>query len=135
LLGLHRSIDLTRTLRTVSFAGSVPFVLIKRKGWRSYKWEEVMSIPSHPHISPWHLMQKYVAMTSHLVPPGSPVFVGLPASGKKGKPLCSSTIGGLTRRLLQKHQVPPQWGAHSTRGAGVLFLKNWVCPVNRFVKL
>ena len=52
LIGLHRSVDLARLQRCVSLVGSTPFVLIRRKGWRTPKWEQVLSLPSLPSVSP-----------------------------------------------------------------------------------
>ena len=40
LLQLHRSVDLARTLRNVAFAQGSPFLQVKRKGWKTYKWEK-----------------------------------------------------------------------------------------------
>ena len=70
ILGLHRSIDMARTLRCVSVHDGIPHVLVKRKGWKEFKWEQILSLPAFPHISPWHLMQTYVAQTTHEGTPG-----------------------------------------------------------------
>ena len=72
LLMLHRGIDLSRVLRTVSVLGGRPFMKIQRKGWKAHQWEEILSIPETKIISPWHLVQEYVARTSGKVPPGGP---------------------------------------------------------------
>ena len=60
LLCLHRGIDLARTVRTVSFVGARPFVLLQRKGWTKPRWEELLVLDSCPILSPWHLMRAYV---------------------------------------------------------------------------
>ena len=44
LLHLHRSIDLCRTLRTVSLQGDKMFILVRRKGMLAAQWEEVMKM-------------------------------------------------------------------------------------------
>ena len=124
LLCLHRSIDLSRLLRTVSVVNGTPFMLIQRKGWKTHKWEEIISISSAPSISPWHLIKKYVELTSNLVPPGSPLLITL---RKTFKPLSSNAIGSLTKRLMTQYGIPPGvWGAHSTRGLGFSSTRNWV---------
>ena len=98
-----------------------PFMLIRRKGWKVPKWEQIISIPEAPSISPWHLIQKYVELTSVDVPPGSPLLVSLK---RPFKPLSANTVGSLTKEILSKYGIPTQvWGAHSTRGAGVLLYK------------
>ena len=72
LLSLYRGVDLARTQRTLSFIGADrPFLLVQRKGWQRPRWEEVLSLPSAPQISPWHLISEYVARTSAVVPGGA----------------------------------------------------------------
>ena len=66
LLCLYRSIDLARLQRTISIVGDRPFVMVQRKGWAQPKWEEILSLPRLQNISPWHLLQSYVARTSGL---------------------------------------------------------------------
>ena len=75
LLQLCRGIDLANILRTVSFVQNRPFIRIKRKGWRTHRWEEVISLEGSPPISPWHLLQEYVARTTGQSPPGGPVYI------------------------------------------------------------
>ena len=121
LLLLHRSVDLSRVLRTTSMVGDSPFLMIQRKGWRQHKWEKILSLPSLPHISPWHLIVQYVNKTQFMAKPGTPLLLSLhhPFS-----PLSSNAIASLTKKLLTKHGIYPSlWGAHSTRGAAVLFLQ------------
>ena len=77
LFCLHRSIDLCRTLRSVSIVGETPFIQIKRKGWKTFKWEQLVSIPSLPHLSPWHLIQQYVAQTAHQGKEGGPLLLAI----------------------------------------------------------
>jgi len=74
LLLLHRSIDLSRVLRTTSMVEDTPFLMIKRKGWQQHKWEKILALPTMPHISPWHLIVQYVRKTSYMAKPGYPYF-------------------------------------------------------------
>ena len=120
LLALHRGIDLARTVRTISQVGSDFFILLRRKGWKNQKWEQIIKLDSDQNISPWHLLQEYVKRTSSHVQPGSPLLWSL--EGKK--PLSSNTINSITKHFMQKMGIPTtHWQAHSTRGAGVLFYK------------
>ena len=64
LLHLFRSDDLAQTLRSISFVGTTPYILVKRKGAKTYKWEALMDPPSLPHLSPWRAVQAYVEATS-----------------------------------------------------------------------
>ena len=119
LFGLHRSIDLARLDRKVSFVNRRPFVVIHRKGWPAPRWEEVLCF-SDRSLSPWHLLQRYVFLTSQ-VPKGCLVLRALKASFE---PLTSDRIDSLTRTLLKKLGVPTGFsGPHSTGGAGVQFWK------------
>ena len=52
LLGLFRSVDLSRLLRSVSVVDGYPFVLVQRKGSPVPKWEEIIQLPSSPSICP-----------------------------------------------------------------------------------
>ena len=98
-----------------------PFILVQRKGWLYHKWEQVVSLPTYPNISPWHLLQHYVAKTCQQGPPGGPLFLSLQPPYK---PLTANAINSLTRTLLASYGVPMSvYGAHSTRGAGVSFYK------------
>ena len=120
LLSLHRSVDLSRTLRTASTMNQNFFVLVKRKGWTSYRWEEVPQVSGEPDICPVTIMKRYVSVTSGQGPPGGHLFLSLVPPYK---PLTANTLGSLTKRLLTQHGIPPEWGPHSTRGAGVLMYK------------
>ena len=72
-------------------------------------------------MSPWHLLERYVYLTSALVPQGSLVFRALSAPYSA---LSADRIASLTKRLLEYFGVYTQfWGPHSTRGAGVQFYK------------
>jgi hypothetical protein len=120
LLALHRGVDLSRTSRTISTVGPDCFVLIRRKGWKTEKWEQVLKISERPQISPFHLMLEYVRRTAHCVPQGGALLYSL--DGKK--PLSSNRINSITKEFLSHHGIPTShWQAHSTRGAGVLFYK------------
>ena len=119
---LCRNIDLERMYITISMVGNKCFVLIQRKGWLKPQWEAVVQIPEIPQICPWTLLQKYVAMTSHLVTQGSPVFISL---GPPIVPLKANSIGSLTRNGLTALGIDTTvWKPHSTRGAGVTMMKN-----------
>ena len=119
LLGLYRSVDLAQVYRQVSWAGEKPFVLVKRKGWRAPRWEQVMVLED-VHLSPWHLLCQYVKLTCHL-PKGSLLLRSLLAPFS---PIGPDRVASLTRKLLQDLGVPMDfWGPHSTRGAGVQFFK------------
>ena len=122
LLCLYRSIDLARLSRNISILNSkCPFVKIRRKGWKIEKWEKVISIPSLPHISPWHLMLAYVKRTSKQGRPGGPLLLTLE---KPTRPLSAGSVASITKRGLSKFGIDCKvWGAHSTRGAGVAFYK------------
>ena len=121
LLCLYRSSDLSSLRRCISVLQSCPFIQIKRKGQKIYKWERVVSLPQCPQISPFHLIKEYVALTHHLGRPGGPVLLSLsPPYG----PLTADTVGSITKIFLQDMGISPQvWGPHSTRGAGVGLMK------------
>ena len=72
LLALHRGIDLSRTLRAMSEVDGKFFVLIRRKGWRNFKWEQVIALPQAQSISHFHLMLHYVQMTKMHMAQGDP---------------------------------------------------------------
>ena len=77
LFALYRSMELARLYRNISFVPGVPFVLVQRKGWPHKRWEEVLVMPDHPALSPWHLLKAYVALTSAHCPAGSEVLRAL----------------------------------------------------------
>jgi hypothetical protein len=122
LLALHRGVDLSRVVRTVSMVQGQPYILLKRKGWKTFKWEQVISLPQHPGISPWHLLQAYVQATQGHCDPGGPFLLQLTPPYR---PLTANTVNSITKKLLLNLGVPMSvWGAHSTRGAGVSFYKS-----------
>ena len=120
ILCLHRSVDLSRVLRTVSLFEKRPFILIRRKGWTMYRWEEIPQVPECPAVCPWTVLQKYVTLTAGQAPAGGPLFVALQPPFK---PLTANSLGSLTKKIMCKFGIPPEWGPHSTRGAGVTFYK------------
>ena len=74
---LMRSIDCARIKRTISFIDNRPFILVKRKGWSDFRWEELLSLPHLPTLSPWHLLLTYVNLTDLQASPGDPLFLNL----------------------------------------------------------
>ena len=120
LVQLARSVDLQRTFRKVCLIDKQPFVWIRRKGWPLPRWEEVVSLEGLPTCSPWHLLCHYVHLTREFVAPGSPVLI---STCPPYKPLQANTLGSITKRLLFPLGISGGWGAHSTRGAGVLMYK------------
>ena len=116
---LYRFIDLQRAYRTVSRIGDVLYIKVRRKGWDTFHFEKVLSIPNLPEVSPSHLLVHYVQLTAS-APEDSPVLLSL--SGDR-KPVSADTIGGITRRALTKYGVPSAaWGTHATRGAAIKLL-------------
>ena len=121
LLCLYRSSDLANIKRVVSVMGHVPYIKIRRKGQRVFKWERVVSLDFSPQISPFHLIQKYVALTRGQVCPGGPLLLTLKPPFKG---LSADAVGSVTRGALEFFGVPSSvWGPHSTRGAGVGLMK------------
>ena len=113
-LMLCRNVDLERMYITISMVGNKHFVLIQRKGWIKPQWEAMVQVPEIPQICPWTLLKKYVAMTSHLMAQGGPVFISL---GTPIVPLKANSIGGLTRNGLNALGIDTKvWKPHSTRG-------------------
>jgi hypothetical protein len=121
LLALHRGVDLARTQRTLSMVDNKVFIFLRRKGWVSPKWEQILKFDEIPSLSPFHVMKAYVEKTAKFAPPGGPLLWSL--DGKK--PLTSNTVNSLTKHFLKKFGVPvDHWKAHSTRGAGVFMYKS-----------
>ena len=121
LITLHRGVDLSRLQRVVSMVNGRPFMLVQRKGWKSKRWEQIISLPLCPQLSPWHLIKAYVSMTKAQASPGGYLLLSLAAPWK---PLTANTVNSITKQLLKKYGVNTAfWGAHSTRGAGVSFYK------------
>ena len=66
-------------------------------------------------------MQHYVALTRTHVGVGGPLLVSLKPPFKGLSP---NAVASITKRILLAHGVDTSvWGAHSTRGAGVLLYK------------
>ena len=136
LCQLYRSIDLARTVRTLSFCNGKCYVLTKRKNAKNYSWETVIDNHLPKGVNPRQLLTSYVEKTAHYGKKGGPLLLGLV---KPYVPLSSNTIGSLTRGILHKHGIPIQeFGPHSTRGAGVAMYKNLglsseaVCEVGKW---
>ena len=122
LLGLFRSIDLERWYRKLSFIDQVPFIWVQRKGWPAARWEQLLCMPERPDLCPLTLLKAYVNLTKGHCATSSQVLITLKSPFKALK---VDTIGSITKRILSKNGIPPQfWGAHSTRGAGVTMYKN-----------
>ena len=121
LLCLFRSVDLSNALRTVSVRDGVPYILIKRKGARTHRWERVVCLPEAENISPWHLIMRYVRMTVGHGKPGGPLLLSLK---KPYVGLTADRVGSLTRQALGLLGINTTvYGPHSTRGAGVSLYK------------
>jgi len=74
-----------------------------------------------PQISPFHLLQEYVALTKKYQKPGGPLLLTLKAPFR---PIKSDTIGSVTKNFLENFGIPSRvWGPHSTRGAGVKLMR------------
>ena len=106
LLCLYRSVDLAHIKRTVCVLGGVPFIKIKRKVQKFFKWERVLSIPGCPQISPFHLMQAYVALTKDKIAPGGGLLLALKPPYK---PISADTVGSITKSALQAWGLPSQF--------------------------
>ena len=101
--------------------GYTYIVSTQRKTWYYPRWEEAMFLTQSPSISPLHLLKTYVALTSDHAKTNELV---LRALHRPFKPLTADKIAPITKALLTEMGVPMHlWGAHSTRGAGVLFYK------------
>ena len=121
LLHLCRSVDLQRTLRTLSSQGDKVFILIKRKNELTFKWEELMKLPNAPNCCPTTLLLHYVRLTSRFAAPGSQMFRALTPPYA---PLTAKSLGSVTKMWLHMLGVPTNiFGAHSTRGAAVNMFK------------
>ena len=121
LLHLCRSIDLARALRSQSKLADKQYWLLKRKGAKRPGWEALLSLPI-PSVSPVHLLNKYVALTSSQGKAGGPVFL---AVTPPFAPLTSNSIGRITKNILLHMGIPVTiFGAHSTRGAAVKMYKS-----------
>jgi hypothetical protein len=122
MIQLTRSIDLQRCWRTLASGqtGSV-FIKIQRKGHKRPAWEALVRVPASPTLSPLDLALHYVALTASFAAPGSFLLRSLKPPFT---PLSANSIGRITKLMLDKLGVPKEfWGPHSTRGAGVKYLK------------
>jgi hypothetical protein len=96
------------------------FIALQRKGEKDLHWERVLDLKC-PHISPRFLLERYVSLTKHHGTPGGPLLLSL---HPPYKPLCSNSIGRITKNLLHQFGVNTNvFGPHSTRGAGVHMYK------------
>jgi hypothetical protein len=117
LLALNRGIDLERTQRTVSVVHDSCFVLVRRKGWLTPKWEEVIKNDDFPCLSPFHVLKEYVRKTAHFAPPGGPLLWSL----DHRKALTSNTINSLTKDMLKILAFQFPTGQRTARGEQVSF--------------
>jgi hypothetical protein len=118
---LFRSVDLARTWRQISLTQGKPFVWCQRKGWKTPRWQEVLSMEDCKELSPWHLMQRYVRLTLDIAPPGTQLLRSLVSPFS---PLSADRVASLTKEwLVTFDRSFKEWGAHSTRGAAVTFYK------------
>ena len=85
-----------------------------------FKWERVLSIPSCPQISPFHLLHLYVGLTRFQGKVGGPVLLSLKAPFK---PISADTVGSITKKILESVGVSSAWGPHSRSGAGASLMK------------
>ena len=96
----------------------------------------MLTLPDTPDVSPWHLLQHYVALTAHQA---QEVTLLLRALKAPFAPLQANNVGSLTRELLKGLGVDvSHWTPHSTRGAGVAMYKKLglsseeVCKVGKW---
>ena len=106
LLNLARSIDLARTWRRCSRVGDQFYVLTQRKGQRTPQWEAMVSLADNPSISPVHLMQAYVRLTSAFAPAGSLLLRQLQPPYDA---LQANTVGSITKKVLRDLGIPTQF--------------------------
>ena len=122
LFMLFRSIDLERTLRTVSVLGSRTWILSRRKGWRQHRWVELVRLNNNPNMSPYHLFVKYIQITRSICSTRTrvPLFWSVV---QPFHPISTKTIASITRNMLKTFNVDVTiWDSHSTRGAAVSML-------------
>ena len=102
LFQLYRSVDLEHARRAVSEVNGKCYILAKRKGWTEYRWDQVLSFPSNPDASPWHLLLLYAKLTELLLPKrtkvAQPLFRSL---SRPFKPIGAKRIAALTKSVLQ----------------------------------
>ena len=130
VLHLCRSVDLARTWRRRCHWRGGHWLWLQRKGARRPQFEKLIDLKTSnvalAVLCPVTLVLQYVALTAKWAPAGSKLFLSLKAPYT---PLSASTIGGITKRCLQKLGVPMSaFGAHSTRGAAVKMYKSLGLP-------
>ena len=114
-LGSYRGVDLSRVYRVVSVVNGQGMVAVRRKGQKNVKFERVLSLTDES-VSPWHLLNLYVSLTAAHARPGTPL---LRALKPPYSPLSADRVNSITKGALTQLGVPAEYGAHSTRGAGV----------------
>jgi hypothetical protein len=92
--------------------------LLKRKGAKTHKWEQVVCLNEAKNVSPWHLIMEYVKRTCGQGKPGGPLLIALK---KPFKALTADRVASLTKEALGRLGVDTRWW--STRGAGVAFYR------------
>jgi hypothetical protein len=113
---------LARSLRIKSVQGHQHFWCLRRKGARSARFEQLMTLNEIPELSPVHLLLCYVNLTSDFGKKGGPMFLSL---HPPHPPLSANSIGRITKKILTLHRIPTTvFGAHSTRGAAVKMYKS-----------
>ena len=91
------------------------------QGQKMPKWERIVSIPDCPEISPFHLLKAYVALTRKKGQLGGPVLLSLTPPYR---PISADTVASITKKFLEQFGISSRiWGPHSTRGAGVGFMR------------
>ena len=125
ILHLCRSVDLARLLRRKAASKGSTWISIRRKGQPRHRFEKLIVLNVEA-VSPLHLVNHYVTLTLQQGKPGGPMFLALQPPYK---PLSSSSLGSITKKVLTKLGVPTQFfGPHSTRGAGVSMYKEFGFP-------
>ena len=107
LFALARSVDLARILRSFTLVRNSPYVLIQRKGWKTCKWEQVITLPETPEISPWHLLTCYAKLTSSHAPEGSLLLRSLKPPYH---PLSANCVGLSRNHFLQDLVLTQKFG-------------------------
>ena len=107
--------DLSRVDRVVSVVVGQGMVAVRHKGQKNVKFEKVLS-PTNLAVLPWHLLNLYVSLTATQARPGTPLLWALKPLFL---PLSADRVNSITKGALTQLGVPAEYGAHSTRGAGV----------------
>ena len=106
------------------------FILAKRKGWTTYRWEQVLRLPHFRDLCPRTLLCLYASITESIVPVGTkeaqPLFWSLT---RPYKPIGAKRLAVLTKNVLAAHGIDTAvWQAHATRGAAVDQYHSWGLP-------